>query len=141
MGRAADVLFFAAATLLCSLSIPLDANDRDVTIPLGSINLNALNHSRFLTALDKATAGGLRDWLAERDLLPAGASVTGDDVPRAQQVRESIRSLLNANSGAPLDKTAVASLNASARSAVMTLELNRDLGRAHMHYLSEIGGF
>ena len=64
-----------------------------------------------------ASADGLRDWLAERELLPAGARVAPADVPRAQQVRESIRSLLHANSGQPLDESALASLNAAAEHA------------------------
>jgi predicted RNA-binding Zn ribbon-like protein len=63
------------------------------------------------------TAAGLSEWLAERDLLPSGATVTGADVPPAQQVREAIRSLLHANSGEPLDATAVAKLNRSAEHA------------------------
>jgi predicted RNA-binding Zn ribbon-like protein len=64
-----------------------------------------------------ATPDGLRDWLADHELLPARANVTDADVPRAQEVRESIRSLLQSNSGAPLDQSALASLNASAEDA------------------------
>jgi predicted RNA-binding Zn ribbon-like protein len=73
-----------------------------------------------------ATADGLREWLSERDLLPPGARVTDDDVPRAQHVRESIRSLLHANSGAPLDQSAVATLNASADDAHLHVRFTAD---------------
>jgi predicted RNA-binding Zn ribbon-like protein len=73
-----------------------------------------------------STAAGLRDWLAERELLPAGASVGDADVPRAQELRESIRSLLHANSGEPLDREAVASLNASAERAHLRVRFADD---------------
>jgi predicted RNA-binding Zn ribbon-like protein len=73
-----------------------------------------------------ATTDGLRGWLAGRDLLAAGAGVTGSDVPRAQQVREAIRSLLHANSGGPLDRAAVASLNAAAEQAHLRVRFGDD---------------
>ncbi len=47
-------------------------------------------------------------------LLPAGASVSGDDLERAVRVREALRSLLLANNGAALDPAAVATLNHAA---------------------------
>jgi predicted RNA-binding Zn ribbon-like protein len=75
-----------------------------------------------------AGASGLRDWLAERDLLPAGAGVTDADVPRAQRLREAIRSLLHGNSGEPLDKAAVATLNASADDAHLRVHFSHDGG-------------
>ena len=43
---------------------------------------------------DLATAPALRDWLGERDLLPAVSTVSEADVERAHQLREAIRSLL-----------------------------------------------
>src|SRR5690242_8778689 len=58
--------------------------------------------------------GALRDWLSERDLLPAGAQVSGDDLESALTVREALRALLLANNGAPLDLSAVATLNGAA---------------------------
>jgi predicted RNA-binding Zn ribbon-like protein len=59
-------------------------------------------------------ADALREWLAERDLLPAGATVRDDDLARAHRVREALRKLLLANNGAPLQQNAVATLNAAA---------------------------
>ena len=73
-----------------------------------------------------ATTDGLRGWLADRDLLPEGAGVAGLDVPRAQQVREAIRSLLHANSGEPFDTEAVASLNAAADQAHLRVRFGDD---------------
>ena len=78
-----------------------------------------------------SSADGLRDWLTERELLPAGAAVTDDDVPRARQVREAIRSLLHANSGEPLDRTAVAQLNESAEQARLHVNFTDD-GKAEL---------
>jgi predicted RNA-binding Zn ribbon-like protein len=59
-------------------------------------------------------AESLSTWLGNHDLLPAGASVSGDDLARAVRVREAIRKLLLANNGAPLNEDAVAALNAAA---------------------------
>jgi predicted RNA-binding Zn ribbon-like protein len=56
----------------------------------------------------------LSDWLGKRDLLPAGTTVTVDDVGNAHSVREALRKLLLANNGAPLDKQAVTTLNSAA---------------------------
>jgi predicted RNA-binding Zn ribbon-like protein len=70
--------------------------------------------------LDKADGehlrdpGALRDWLSERDLLPGGAHVGGDDLENALAVREALRALLLANNGAPLDTHAVTTLNSAA---------------------------
>jgi predicted RNA-binding Zn ribbon-like protein len=56
----------------------------------------------------------LSDWLSDRDLLPSGARVTGDDLDGAHAVREALRKLLLANNGAPLDAGAVSTLNDAA---------------------------
>jgi predicted RNA-binding Zn ribbon-like protein len=56
----------------------------------------------------------LKDWLGDRELLPAGATVTGDDLDSARAVREALRKLLLANNGAPLEPQAVTTLNAAA---------------------------
>jgi predicted RNA-binding Zn ribbon-like protein len=73
-----------------------------------------------------STVAGLSDWLAGRDLLPAGAGVTDADVPRAQRLRESIRSLLHTNNGEPLDRAAVAGLNATAEQAHLRVRFGED---------------
>src|SRR5919106_1097796 len=43
----------------------------------------------------------LRDWLAERELIPAGAKLDGSDLARAVELREALRGLLLANNGVP----------------------------------------
>ena len=68
----------------------------------------------------------LRAWLAERDLLPAGAVVAGDDVERAHHVREALRHLLLANNGEPLDPDAVATLNTAADQSHLRVEFSPD---------------
>jgi predicted RNA-binding Zn ribbon-like protein len=73
-----------------------------------------------------STAEGLRDWLGDRDLLPEGAEVSDEDVPRAQQVREAIRSLLWVNSGESLDTNALAQLNESAAEAHLRVHFTGD---------------
>jgi predicted RNA-binding Zn ribbon-like protein len=61
-----------------------------------------------------ADPAALRGWLAERDLLPDGASVGDDDVELAHRVREALRQLLLANNGEPLEPSAVSTLNEAA---------------------------
>jgi predicted RNA-binding Zn ribbon-like protein len=56
----------------------------------------------------------LGEWLNERDLLPAGAAVSDEDLARALRVREALRSLLLVNNGGPLDPSAVTTLNGAA---------------------------
>jgi predicted RNA-binding Zn ribbon-like protein len=75
------------------------------------VNTNELDEPDGEKLRDPAA---LSEWLGEHDLLPAGARVTGDDLDSALAVREAIRSLLLANNGAPLDPTAVTTLNAAA---------------------------
>ncbi|HEX6460003.1 MAG TPA: CGNR zinc finger domain-containing protein [Thermoleophilaceae bacterium] len=75
------------------------------------VNTNELDEADGETLRDPAA---LSEWLRERDLLPADATVTGDDLESALTVREAIRSLLLANNGAPLDPAAVAKLNTAA---------------------------
>jgi len=43
----------------------------------------------------------LRDWLAERELISAGAKLDGSDLARAVGLREALRGLLLANNGVP----------------------------------------
>jgi predicted RNA-binding Zn ribbon-like protein len=75
-----------------------------------------------------STAGGLQDWLSDHDLLPSGAEVSDHDAERAREVREAIRSLLWANNGEPVDKAAVAKLNASAAGAHLRVQFADDGG-------------
>jgi predicted RNA-binding Zn ribbon-like protein len=77
---------------------------------------------------DPSTLSG---WLAERDLLPAGADVADDDVERAHRVREALRQLLLANNGEALDRGAVGTLNEAADESHMRLRFGAD-GQAEL---------
>src|SRR3954454_21076387 len=92
----------------------------------------ALNHiRRFVNTADLeeqtdaiAEPGSLRDWLADRELIDAGAELTAADVRAAQEVREALRKLLLANNGDPLDPAAVETLNAAAHRAELQLRFD-----------------
>jgi predicted RNA-binding Zn ribbon-like protein len=53
----------------------------------------------------------LRDWLAERHLLPAGARLRPQDLATALTVREGLRAVLRAHAGHPVDTAALDALN------------------------------
>jgi predicted RNA-binding Zn ribbon-like protein len=76
-----------------------------------------------------ADPGRLGTWLAERELLGEGERLGAADLQRAVEVREALRGLLLANTGADLDPEAVASLNRSARNARLLVRFGDD-GRA-----------
>jgi predicted RNA-binding Zn ribbon-like protein len=73
----------------------------------------------------------LSEWLGRRDLLPAGATVTGDDLKNAHAVREALRQLLLANNGAPLDPQAVKTLNSAAERSHLRVSFSHS-GRAEL---------
>jgi predicted RNA-binding Zn ribbon-like protein len=91
--------------------------DELMTTPPGAqligdfVNTNELDEADGEHLLDPQA---LAAWLSERDLLPAAADVTEEDLARAVRVREAIRSLLLANNGAPLDTRAIDALNEAA---------------------------
>src|SRR5436190_5104569 len=66
---------------------------------------------------DVDTPERLRDWLADRGLIARRERLAGDDVGRAREVREAIRSMLLANNGFDVDPAAVETLNSAARDA------------------------
>jgi predicted RNA-binding Zn ribbon-like protein len=68
----------------------------------------------------------LRGWLAEHDLLPAGAEVGDEDVERAHRVREALRLLLLANNGEPVDPSAVTTLNSAADESHLRVQFSPD---------------
>src|SRR4051812_16710928 len=59
----------------------------------------------------------LRAWLAEQDMLDAGARVTAADHRQAIEVREALRALLLQNAGLEVGPEAGAALDAAARRA------------------------
>jgi predicted RNA-binding Zn ribbon-like protein len=79
----------------------------------------------------------LRDWLAEHDLLPAGARVTATDHRHAIQVREALRALLLANAGLDLDPAAGPVLDAAARRAQLAVRFD---AHGHVQAVPEAAG-
>jgi predicted RNA-binding Zn ribbon-like protein len=73
----------------------------------------------------------LRDWLAQRDLVDAGESLTAADVERAHAVREALRKVLLANNGDPLDPSATATLDEAGRRAGLNVRFGDD-GQARL---------
>jgi len=71
----------------------------------------------------------LGSWLRAQELLDAQTKVDGRDLRRAIDVRESLRALMAANAGDPLDPGAAPTLDAAARRARLTLRFQQD-GRA-----------
>jgi predicted RNA-binding Zn ribbon-like protein len=67
---------------------------------------------------------GLREWLAERELLAPSETVTDGDVRRAIELREGLRALLLANNDGELEERAVTSLNRAAARAGMRVRFD-----------------
>ena len=65
-------------------------------------------------------------WLGEHGLLDSRAPVTAPDFRRAIQVRESLRALMVANAGDPLDPAAAPTLDAAATRAKLALRFDGD---------------
>jgi len=68
----------------------------------------------------------LRDWLAEHDLLDAGARVTAADHRHAIEVREALRAVMLANAGLELDPDAPPVLDAASRRARLGVRFDAD---------------
>jgi predicted RNA-binding Zn ribbon-like protein len=91
-----------------------------------------LNHIRQLVNTldlethedDLADPETLAAWLSERDLLTGDEPLSDADVRQAQTVREALRQLLLANNGAPLDPSAVETLNAASKSAELAVRFD-----------------
>jgi predicted RNA-binding Zn ribbon-like protein len=78
----------------------------------------------------------LAQHLSSLRLLPPGTQLTQADLERAVEVREALRSLVFANSGAKLSDEAVARLDKVASSVAIELHLGSD-GRAHIRSAGE----
>ena len=63
----------------------------------------------------------LRRWLVHHELVAPSTRVGEEDFRRAVELREAFRAVLHANNGAPLDAGAVATLDAAARAAELTV--------------------
>jgi predicted RNA-binding Zn ribbon-like protein len=93
--------------------MPPGASTPEKTAP-GSLELV----QRFVNSVDLesgedelGSAGDLRDWLAERELIEPGEPVTAGDLRRVLDVREGLRALLMANNGITLDDERVERLD------------------------------
>ena len=98
-----------------------------------------LNHiRRFVNTLDLedksddiGDPAALRAWLAERDLIDAGAELNAGDVRQAHEFREALRKMLLANNGDPVDPTAVDAICDAAKRAELQVRIDDD-GQAQL---------
>jgi predicted RNA-binding Zn ribbon-like protein len=67
------------------------------------------------------TPADLRRWLAHHELAAPSTRIDDGDFRRALEVREAFRAVLHANNGAPLDASAIDTLDAAARAAELTV--------------------
>ena len=84
------------------------------------VNTVDLQHGREWLA----TPAELASWLAEAGLMGAG-ELAESDLRRAIELREALRSLLRANSGAPLPTESIATVNRVAGAARLAVELDQ----------------
>jgi hypothetical protein len=68
----------------------------------------------------------LRDWLAARDLIDPGESLSHHDVDRAVALREGMRALAFANNDEPFDKGAIDAMQGASAGARTEIRLEPD---------------
>jgi len=83
-----------------------------------------------------ASPAALRDWLAERDLLPVGEPASADDLRHAVELRDALRAHLRANHGEPLDPAASVTLEHAARRAQLSVRFDAAAGGARVEPLA-----
>ncbi len=88
-------------------------HEEEETVPLELEPIRALLNTVDLEdgEDDLSSPDDLRDWLVGRDLLDAAARVTPADLAMTIELRETLRAVLRANDGHPLDRAAVAVVN------------------------------
>jgi len=72
------------------------------------------------------TSESLRDWLVQRRLVPAGASVTDADLAVARRVREGLRNVLLSHAGHDSDPDVLAALDAVLAELPVRLRFDSD---------------
>jgi predicted RNA-binding Zn ribbon-like protein len=77
-----------------------------------------------------STPDGLARWLSDNGFDSSGSKPDGEQVARATEMREALRSLLLANLGEPLDERAVRKLNEIAARAQLLVRFDRAGGTA-----------
>lgn len=70
------------------------------------------------------TPAALAEWLAGHGLLDPGVELGDDDLRRAHELRDALRSLLLSNNGAPLDPAAVTTVNAALGGAPLAVRFD-----------------
>ncbi len=73
-----------------------------------------------------ASPDALSEWLAERDLLVAGARVGERDLEQAIELRETLREMLLANNGGELNPGSIEALNDAVAGATLTVRFDAD---------------
>jgi len=116
-----------------SIEAPTPAEDHPKAAP------GDLNHiRRFVNTLDLEDGADdisepatLRAWLAERELIDAGAELSAADVRQAHELREALRKMLLANNGDPVDPAAVDAICDAAKRAELQVRIDAD-GQARL---------
>ena len=94
--------------------------------PLGTVQsfVNTVDLEGGADSLDSPE--GLASWLVDRGLLDPGERLGEADLRRALEVREGLRTLLQANAGARVSPGVADSLNAAARNARLVVRFSED---------------
>ncbi len=70
----------------------------------------------------------LRDWLVERDLIPAGTELRSWDLPVALTLREGLRAVLRSHAGGPVEPAALEALSQALAEVPVRLTFTADGG-------------
>src|SRR5271165_2866134 len=98
--------------------------------------VNTLDMEEGTDAL--STAQGVSAWLSAHGLLaPASADVSAEELERAVELREALRSLMHANNGAQLDPGAWPTLERTARDGDLAVHFD---GEGSARLLPGVGG-
>jgi predicted RNA-binding Zn ribbon-like protein len=91
--------------------------------------VNTREHDPDLESIP--TADALAGWLSEHGLLEPGIELDDDDLRRAYELREALRSLLLSNNGSPLEPAAIATVNATLGGAPLAVRFD-EAGRPEL---------
>lgn len=106
------------------LSIGRKPAPGDLIYVQGFVNTTDLESGRD----DFATREGLSEWLRRHGLLERDAEVSDEERRLAVEFREAVRSLLVANNGEPLDRSALTTLERISASVPLRLHYRADGG-------------
>ena len=91
---------------------------------------------QFVNTLDIETGNdelsspqALGSWLGERDLLPSGSRPGKRELGRAVELREALRRLLLANTGAPIERDVIETFNEAVSDATLSVRFDLDKGK------------